>query len=95
MAVTHHPTPSCCSRSPWPGPGGSPGCCAAGSAHDRALDDDYRFFFNLAARQLGALVAEARSWEAERVRARKLAELDQAKTVFFSNSAMSSGPRSL
>ena len=58
-------------------------CC--GVSPYRALDDDYRSFFNLAARQLGALVAEARSWEAERVRARKLAELDQAKTVFFSN----------
>ena len=58
-------------------------CC--GVSPYRALDDDYRSFFDLAARQLGALVAEARSWEAERVRAQKLAELDQAKTVFFSN----------
>ena len=58
-------------------------CC--GVSPYRALDDDYRSFFNLAARQLGVLVAEAHSWEAERVRARKLAELDQAKTVFFSN----------
>ncbi len=41
--------------------------------------------FDLAARQLGTLVAEARSWEAERVRAEKLAELDQAKTAFSFN----------
>jgi signal transduction histidine kinase len=58
-------------------------CC--GVSPYRALDDDYRAFFELAARQLGTLVADVRSWEAERIRAAKLAELDQAKTVFVSN----------
>ncbi|MDX6333669.1 MAG: hypothetical protein QOG05_1009, partial [Streptosporangiaceae bacterium] len=58
-------------------------CC--GVSPYRALDEDYQSFFDLAARQLGTLVAGARSREAERVRAQKLAELDQAKTVFFSN----------
>jgi PAS domain S-box-containing protein len=58
-------------------------CCAVSPY--RALDDDYRAFFDLVARQLGTLVADARSWEAERIRSERLAELDRAKTVFFSN----------
>ena len=58
-------------------------CC--GVSPYCVLDDDYRAFFELAALQLGTLVADVRSWEAERIRAAQLAELDQAKTVFFSN----------
>jgi PAS domain S-box-containing protein len=52
-------------------------CCAVSPY--RALDDDYRAFFDLVARQLGTLVADARSREAERIRSERLAELDLAK----------------
>jgi signal transduction histidine kinase/DNA-binding response OmpR family regulator len=49
------------------------------------FDDDYRGFCDLVARHLGAAVANARAAEADRHRAAALAELDQAKTTFFSN----------
>jgi signal transduction histidine kinase len=51
----------------------------------RALDAGYRTFFELIATQLGAGVADARALEDERRRAESLAELDRAKTAFFSN----------
>jgi signal transduction histidine kinase/DNA-binding response OmpR family regulator len=51
----------------------------------RPLDDDYRGFIDLIAGQVAAGVASARAYEAERQRADALAELDQAKTAFFTN----------
>jgi signal transduction histidine kinase len=51
----------------------------------RALDDDYRTFFELVATQLASGMADARALEEERRRAEALAELDRAKTAFFSN----------
>jgi PAS domain S-box-containing protein len=51
----------------------------------KTLDDSYRTFFNLVAHQIGASVADARAHDEERKRAEALAELDRAKTVFFSN----------
>jgi hypothetical protein len=51
----------------------------------RALDDDYRTFFELVASQIASGLADAEALEAERMRAEALAELDRAKTVFFSN----------
>jgi signal transduction histidine kinase len=51
----------------------------------RPLDADYRAFFDLAARQVTAAVVHAQAYEAERRRAEALAELDRAKTEFFSN----------
>ena len=50
-----------------------------------SFDDDYRGFITLVAGQLGAAIAAARSYEEERQRAHALAELDRAKTTFFSN----------
>jgi signal transduction histidine kinase len=50
-----------------------------------AFDEDYRGFASLAAGQIGSAVAAARAYEAERQRAQSLAELDRAKTAFFSN----------
>lgn len=47
--------------------------------------DEYRGFIDLAAATLTAAIVNARAYEAERKRAEKLAELDQAKTAFFSN----------
>ena len=51
----------------------------------RALDDDYRTFFRLIAAQIASSLADAQALEEERRRAEALAELDRAKTTFFSN----------
>ena len=51
----------------------------------RPLDDDYRDFFGLIARQVSSALGGAEGFEAERARADQLAELDKAKTEFFSN----------
>jgi signal transduction histidine kinase/DNA-binding response OmpR family regulator len=51
----------------------------------RALDEDYRTFFSLVATQLASALADAQAIEEERRRAESLAELDRAKTTFFSN----------
>jgi signal transduction histidine kinase len=51
----------------------------------RALDDDYRTFFGLVATQIASALADAQALAEERRRSEALAELDRAKTVFFSN----------
>jgi signal transduction histidine kinase len=51
----------------------------------RALDDDYRTFFELVATQISSALADADALGEERRRAEALAELDRAKTAFFSN----------
>src|SRR6185312_9682335 len=51
----------------------------------RVFDDAYRGFIDLIAGQLAAGIASARAFEAERLRAESLAELDRAKTAFFTN----------
>jgi len=51
----------------------------------RPLDVSYAGFLNLVAGQIAASIANARSYEQERKRAESLAEIDRAKTVFFSN----------
>ena len=48
-------------------------------------DDDYRTFFNLVATQVSNAIQNARTVEEEKLRADMLAEIDQAKTAFFSN----------
>jgi PAS domain S-box-containing protein len=49
------------------------------------FDDQYRSFVALVADQLAGAVANARAYEEERKRAEALAEIDRAKTAFFSN----------
>lgn len=49
------------------------------------LDAEYRAFFDLVAGQVVAAMANTRAMEAERRRAQALAELDRAKSEFFSN----------
>ena len=61
------------------------GVLVAGVSPRRALDDAYRSFFDLAAGVVARSVANARAYEEERERAAALAELDRAKTAFFSN----------
>src|SRR5581483_11719448 len=66
--------------------GGPPfGFIVVGANRFRPLDDDYRAFIGLIGQRLAAGVASARTYEAERRRAEQLAELDRAKTAFFSN----------
>jgi signal transduction histidine kinase len=51
----------------------------------RLYDDNYAGFLDLAARQVAAAIANAEAYEQERRRAEALAEIDRAKTAFFSN----------
>ncbi len=57
----------------------------AGISPHRALDDRYQRFFRAIADQVANVIANARAYEAEKKRAEALAEIDQAKTAFFSN----------
>ncbi len=57
----------------------------AGVSPRRPLDDAYLGFFDLLVRQFAAAIVDAQSYEAERARAEALAEIDRAKTAFFSN----------
>ncbi|MGZ6253475.1 MAG: ATP-binding protein, partial [Candidatus Binataceae bacterium] len=53
----------------------------------RQLDDAYRGFIDLLARQIAAGLADVRALEREKRRAEALAEIDRAKTAFFSNAS--------
>ncbi|MBV9654326.1 MAG: GAF domain-containing protein, partial [Acetobacteraceae bacterium] len=57
----------------------------AGANPRRRVDATYRSFFELAAGHIGTALATARAYDDERRRAQALAELDRAKTAFFSN----------
>jgi PAS domain S-box-containing protein len=57
----------------------------AGISPHRALDDRYRRFFRATADQVTIVIASARAHEVEKKRAEALAEIDRAKTAFFSN----------
>ena len=61
------------------------GVLVAGVSARRALDDAYRGFYDLVAGHIAASIANARAYDEERRRAAALAELDRAKTAFFSN----------
>ncbi len=51
----------------------------------RMLDEPYRGFLSLVAGQIGTAIANGEAYEKERRRAEALAEIDRAKTAFFSN----------
>jgi signal transduction histidine kinase len=51
----------------------------------RPLDVSYAGFVSLVAGQIASSIANARAYEQERKRAEALAEIDRAKTAFFSN----------
>jgi signal transduction histidine kinase len=57
----------------------------AGISPRLALDETYREFYDLLAGHVATALASANAHEAERRRAEALAELDRAKTTFFSN----------
>ena len=61
------------------------GFLVAGISSRLRLDDAYQGFLNLATSQIASAIANAQAYEAERQRAEALAEIDRAKTVFFSN----------
>jgi PAS domain S-box-containing protein len=68
-----------------PGQGKVIGVLVTVASPRRRLDDQYRDFFNQVVRQIELVIANARTYEEERKRAEALAELDRAKTLFFSN----------
>ena len=63
----------------------STGFLVAGISSRLRLDDEYRSFLDLVTAQISAAIASARAYEQERKRAEALAEIDRAKTIFFSN----------
>ena len=56
-----------------------------GASPRRGFDDSYQGFMELTAAAIASAVANARAYDDERRRAESLAELDRAKTAFFSN----------
>jgi signal transduction histidine kinase len=68
-----------------------PGCerpvgfIVAGISPRLAFTEPYRAFYDLLAAAVTSEVANARAYQAERNRAEALAEIDRAKTAFFSN----------
>ncbi len=61
------------------------GVIIAGLSPHRGLDDGYRSFLELAAAQVATAIRNTRAFEEERRRAEGLAQIDRAKTAFFSN----------
>ena len=70
---------------PAAGETGRAGVLVAGLNPFRLFDDSYRSFLTLAAGQIAASIANAQAYEEEKRRAEALAEIDRAKTTFFSN----------
>lgn len=84
---------------PWPEPvtqalvmhlqtgaaGSNPIYLVTGISPRRALDDEYSTFMQRIGGHVSAALANAHAYEEERRRAEALAELDRAKTLFFSN----------
>lgn len=61
------------------------GFLLAGVNPRKRLDAPFRTFFELIGGHISSAIANARGYEEERRRAQALAEIDRAKTVFFSN----------
>ncbi|MEP9378161.1 response regulator [Aquabacter sp. CN5-332] len=70
---------------PAAGETGRTGVLVVGLNRFRLFDADYRAFLGLVVGQIAAAIANADAYEQERLRAEALAELDRAKTIFFSN----------
>ena len=64
---------------------GQSGFLIAGLNPFRLFDDNYSGFLKLVAGQIAAAISNAEAYEQERRRAEALAEIDRAKTAFFSN----------
>jgi PAS domain S-box-containing protein len=61
------------------------GFLIAGISTRRPFDADYGSFLDLVAGQIATAIADAQAYDTQRRRAEALAELDRAKTTFFSN----------
>lgn len=61
------------------------GLLVLGISSRLTFDDRYRCFCDLVSGQIANAIANARAYEEERKRAEALAEIDRAKTQFFSN----------
>jgi len=72
---------------PHPGQEKPAGVLIAGLNRFRPFNDNYRGFFNLLAGQIAAGLADVRAYEEEKKRAEALAEINRAKTTFFSNAS--------
>lgn len=68
-----------------PGETAIPAWLLVGTSARKAFDREYRHFFDLVVQQFATALATARARETERARAKALADLDRAKTTFFSN----------
>ena len=68
-----------------PGQSNRGGLLAVGLNPFRRLDERYRSFVGLVGGQIAASITSARAFDEEKRRAEALAELDRAKTAFFSN----------
>jgi K+-sensing histidine kinase KdpD len=66
-----------------PGQDRADGVIVLGASRYLPLDGDYRRFLDLVAGQVAAAVTDANAYAAQRRRAEELAELDRAKTEFF------------
>lgn len=64
---------------------GTVGVLIAGVSPARKLDLEYRTFYELIAGQIATAIQNVRAVEEERKRLEALAEIDRAKTTFFSN----------
>ncbi|GIJ59554.1 SpoIIE family protein phosphatase [Virgisporangium aurantiacum] len=84
-AWSEPPTQAVLIPLPDQGGGGPYGFLVVGLNRYRPFDEAYRGFVDLIAGQLAAGIASARAYQAERQRAESLAELDRAKTAFFTN----------
>jgi PAS domain S-box-containing protein len=67
------------------GHAGASGFLLVGLNPYRLFDEGYRGFIALVAGQIASSIANAQAYEEERKRAEALAEIDRAKTTFFSN----------
>jgi PAS domain S-box-containing protein len=61
------------------------GALVLGVSRYLRLDEDYQGFLTLVARQVAAAATDAEAYAAQRRRAEELAELDRAKTEFFTS----------
>jgi len=61
------------------------GFFVAGISPRLRFDDSYRGFLELASAQIATAITNARAYEEERKRNEALAEIDRAKTIFFTN----------
>lgn len=61
------------------------GFLVVGISRRLRFDESYRNFLELMSTQIATTIANARAYEEERKRAEALAEIDRAKTTFFSN----------